>query len=147
VNLSPTHNQNRSNAGDSPNSAIRLVLTALQSTPYHTDPTSNALSAAHPPRNVVSQEEVIERAKRDQGDDDDLVLIREQHKSRGHIYHEDPDCSHLVADSTVEYTRRQAQNRGYGPCKICTLETANMSKTGTRPTDLIETVRQKMADE
>jgi hypothetical protein len=94
---------------------------------------------------MVSEEEAIERAAQDHGDDDNVVWMKQN--SRGRIYHDDPACSYLSADNMVEFTRRQAQNRGYGPCKGCTLETADSSKTGTLPTDLIETVRQKMIEE
>ena len=94
---------------------------------------------------MTSREEAIERAEQDQGDDDDVVWMKQN--SRGHIYHGHSDCSYLSTDTIVKFTRRQAQNRGYGPCKGCILETSDMSKTGTPPTDLIETVRQKMAEE
>lgn len=94
---------------------------------------------------MLTREEAIERANQDQGDDDDVVWMKRN--SRGRIYHEDPDCSYLSTDSVIEFTRRQAQNRKYGPCKGCTLETADTSKTGSPPTDLIETIRQKMAEE
>ena len=94
---------------------------------------------------MLSRREAIERAEQDQGDDDDVVWMKQN--SRGRIYHDNPDCSYLSTDTIVEFTRQQAQNREYGPCKGCTLETADTSKTGTRPTDLIETVRQKMTKE
>jgi hypothetical protein len=94
---------------------------------------------------MINHEEAIERAEQDHGDDDDVVWMKQN--SRGHIYHDDPECSYLSVDTIVEFTRRQAQNREYGPCKACTLETADTSKTGTLPTDLIETVRQKMIKE
>jgi hypothetical protein len=94
---------------------------------------------------MLCREEAIERAEQDQGDDYDVVWMKQN--SRGRIYHDDPACSHLSADTIAEFTRRQAQNREYGPCKVCTLKTADTSKTGTLPTDLIETVRQKMVEE
>jgi hypothetical protein len=94
----------------------------------------------------VSREEALDRARRDRGDDDDIVVMGKQYKHRCRIYHDDPECSHLRTDTTVEFTRRQAQNNGYGPCKICTLNTGERSSTGTRPADLIETVRQKLAN-
>jgi hypothetical protein len=94
---------------------------------------------------MINQEEALERAAQDHGDDDDVVWMKQN--SRARIYHDDPECSYLSADSIVELTRREAQNRGYGPCKGCTLETADPSKTGTVPTDLIKTVRQKMVEE
>jgi hypothetical protein len=94
---------------------------------------------------MIGQEEAIERAEQDHGDDDDVVWMKQN--GRGRIYHEDPACSYLSVDTIIEFTRRQAQNRGYGPCKGCTLETADTAKTGTLPIDLIEIVRQKMAEE
>lgn len=94
----------------------------------------------------VSREEAIDRARRDHGDDDDIVVMGKQYKHRGRIYHDDPECSHLRTDATVEFTRREAQNNGYGPCKVCTLEIADGRGKGTQPTDLIENVREKMAD-
>jgi hypothetical protein len=95
----------------------------------------------------VSREEAIDRARRDHGDDNDIVVMGKQYKHRCRIYHDDPECSHLRTDCTVGLTRRKAQNNGYGPCKVCTLETGDNSSTGTQPTGLIETVRQKMTDE
>jgi hypothetical protein len=96
---------------------------------------------------MVSREEAIARARRDHGDDDDVVVMGKQYKHRCRIYHDDPECSHLRADTTVELTRQKAQNNGYGPCKVCTLDSADGRGRGTQPTDLIETVRQKLADE
>lgn len=96
---------------------------------------------------MLSREEAIDRARHDHGDNDDVVMMGKQYKHRCRIYHDNPECSHLRTDITIEFTRRQAQNKGYGPCKVCTLDTTDKSSAGTQPTDLIETVRQKMADE
>jgi hypothetical protein len=95
---------------------------------------------------MVSREEALDRAQRDHGDNDDVVVMGKQYKHRCRIYHNNPECSHLRTDTTVEFTRQQAQNNGYGPCKVCTLNTGDESSTETQPTDLIETVRQKLAD-
>ena len=95
---------------------------------------------------MVSREEALERARRDPGNDDDPVVMGKQYKHRCRIYHDDPACSHLRTDTIVEFTRRQAQSRGYGPCKVCTLKTGDEWSTGTQPTDLIENVRQKLAN-
>jgi transcription elongation factor Elf1 len=95
----------------------------------------------------LSREEAIARARRDHGDGDDIVVMGKQYKHRCRIYHTNPECSHLRTTTIVELTRRQAQNNGYGPCKVCTLDTGDEASTGTQPTDLIETVRQKLADE
>ena len=95
---------------------------------------------------MVSREEASERADQDHGDDDDRVWMN-QNKNQSRIYHDDSGCPYFPTDPTVEFTRQQAQNRGYGACKVCTLETADKSNTGNRPTDLIETVRQKLTGE
>ena len=94
---------------------------------------------------MISREEAIARAEHDHGDDGDVVWMNQTSWNR--IYHDDPACSHLSPNTLVEFTRREAQNKEYGPCKVCTLDTAYTSHTGSLPTDLIETVRQKMADE
>jgi transcription elongation factor Elf1 len=95
----------------------------------------------------LSRREASERANRDQGDNNDVVVMGKQYKHRCRIYHDNPECSHLCTDTIVKLTRRVAQNNGYGPCKVCTLDTRNESSTGTQPIDLIETVRQKMAED
>jgi hypothetical protein len=96
---------------------------------------------------MVSREEAIERAQQDQGDNDDLVVMSKQRSDRTRIYHATADCSHLQTDTTIELTRQQAQNKEYGPCKVCTIETGHKSRRGTQPTDLIEAVREKLANE
>lgn len=104
-----------------------------------------ALSVADRPQTMISRGEAIARAKQDHGDDGDIVWMNQNSCNR--IYHDDPDCSHLSAATLIDFTRREAQTREYGPCKVCTLETAYTSHTGNLPIDLIETVRQKMAEE
>jgi hypothetical protein len=96
---------------------------------------------------MVSREEALNRADQDSGDGDETVWMKQTKKGRSRIYHDDPTCSYLSSASTVELSRHEAQNNGYGACKVCTLEIADRSSTGSRPTDLIETVRQKLADE
>jgi hypothetical protein len=95
---------------------------------------------------MVSRAEAIERAEQDHGDDDDVVWMKQNKKGRGRIYHDNPQCSYLSSNATSELTRGQAQNRGYGACKVCTLKTADKSSTGNRPVDLIEALQQKMGE-
>jgi hypothetical protein len=96
---------------------------------------------------MVSREEALNRADQDPGDGDETVWMKQTKKGRSRIYHADPTCSYLSSASTVELSRREAQNNGYGACKVCTLETADLEKTGSQPTDLIETVREKLRDQ
>lgn len=96
---------------------------------------------------MVSWEEALDRADQDPGDGDETVWMNKTKKGRSRIYHDDPTCSYLSSASTVKLSRCEAQNKGYGACKVCTLKTAELEKTGSQPTDLIEAVRKKLRDQ
>lgn len=96
---------------------------------------------------MVSRKEALNRAEQDRGDGDEKVWMKQNKKGRSRIYHDDPTCSYLSTAPTIELPRREAQHKGYGACKVCTLDTAEREKTGSQPTDLIETVREKLREQ
>lgn len=75
---------------------------------------------------AVTRTEAERRIARDTGGSEDVVWVKESYGAGRSGYHEDPDCQGFRKVNELQsFSRKEAQQRLFAPCKLCVLRTAD----------------------